>query len=200
MATTVERAKDWWELKAPRERRLLVALAATLVVCLLAWVAMTIRGGLNAIEGRNQKTRDALAAIELRRLVSQNEAGQQSPAVAIPDRPIALDTYLDDIITEIGLKSPAYPTPKDTQNGDLHELSFRVSLQDLTIYQLKDLLEKVETKNPVVAVTELHVKRSFRDQEKLDVDLTVLTFYKKGAASAAPAEGGEGKADDGSEG
>ena len=45
MANFTERAKDWWESKAPREQRLLAILGATLVVCIIGWVAMTIRGG-----------------------------------------------------------------------------------------------------------------------------------------------------------
>jgi hypothetical protein len=195
MAAIVERAKDWWEGKAPRERKLLGALAATLAFCVLAWVVMTIRGGLSAIEQKNEQTREALAAIELQRLLKQREVSG-SPMVEIPTTPVTLDSYLDEIITEVGLKSPTYPTPKEAQKGPHHELSFRISLQDLDILQLKDLLEKIETKNPVVAISELHVKRNFRDQEKLDLDITVVTYYQKGApgqaaADAEPGTGGE---------
>lgn len=184
MAAAVERAKDWWEGKAPRERKLIAALAATFTVCILGWTAMTIRGGLRAIEEKNQDARNALVAIERHR---QTKATQEThkPAVKIPETQLALDTYLDPIIKEVGLESPTYPAPKETLKGGNTEVSIKVSLKELTIYQLKDLLEKVETQNQVVAVTELHVKKSFRDQEKLDVDFTVVTFYKKKAGTEA---------------
>ena len=198
MANFTERAKDWWEGKAPRERRLLAILGATLIVCIVGWVAMTIRGGLGAIESKNARARDALEAIDLhRRLVAAN-ATPATKKVEIPATPVDLATYVDGIITEVELKSPTYPTPKETQRGEAIELSFHIALQDLTISQLETLLEKLETRNPVVVVTELKVSHpNYREQDKLDVDMTIATFYKKGAAAPASgaqaAGGGEGK-------
>lgn len=191
MAAAVERAKDWWEAKAPRERRLFAALGATLVICVLAWVAITIRGGLTAIETRNEETRDALAAIDRHRLTMASQAAQK-PAVTIPDTQLALDTYLDPIIKEVGLAEPTYPGAKETQKGPYTESSITVKLKGLNIDQLKDLLEKIETRNSAVAITELKIKKnSFGDADKnLEVDFTVVTFYKKKAGGGA----GAGKA------
>lgn len=190
MASALDRAKEWWETKAPRERKLVLALGATLVICTIGWVAMTIRGGLATIEKKNDQSREALAAIDMQRILKQSQGAGQ-PVVTIPDSPVALDTYLDGIITEVGLKSPTYPAPKETQKGATVELTIHVALQDLTIYQLKDLLEKIETQNPVVVVTELHVKKNFGNKENVDVDFTAATYYKK-AAGAGTTAGGAG--------
>ncbi len=190
MASALDRAKEWWESKAPRERRLVLALGATLVVLTVGWVAMTIRGGLANIEKKNDQSREALASIDMQRILKQSQGAGQ-PVVTIPDAPLALDTYLDGIITEIGLKSPTYPAPKETQKGSTVELTIHVALQDLTIYQLKDLLEKVETQNPIVVVTELHVKKNFGNKENVDVDFTAATYYKK-AAGGGQGTGGSG--------
>jgi Type II secretion system (T2SS), protein M len=189
MAAAVERAKDWWEGKAPRERRLIAVLGATAIVCVLAWVAMTIRGGLRTIEHKNQDTRSALAAIDRQRVTQASQAAHK-PTVTVPNTALALDTYLEPIIKEVGLESPTYPAPKEEQKGAFSQVSIKITLKELTIYQLKDLLEKVETQNPLVAVTELHVKKSFRDPEKLDVDFTAVTYYKKGAAPAGAGAAG----------
>ena len=194
MASAVERAKDWWEGKAPRERGLLAVLGGTAVICLLAWVAFTIRGGLGAIEKRNEDTREALAAIDRHRLTMASQATQK-PAVKIPDAALSLDTYLNGIITGVGLAEPTYPGPKETQKGAYTEVSLKVSLKELSIEQLKDLLEKIETTNSLVATTEVKVKRpNFGDPNKnLEVDFTVVTFYKKKAgAGEAPPSGGSG--------
>jgi hypothetical protein len=188
MASALDRAKEWWETKAPRERRLVLALGATLVVCTVGWVAMTIRGGLGNIEKKNDESRSALAAIDMQRILKQSQGADQT-VVKIPDSPVALDTYLDGIITEVGLKSPTYPAPKETQKGSIVELTIHVALQDLTIYQLKDLLEKVETQNPIVVVTELHVKKNFGNKENVDVDFTAATYYKKAAGSGGGSSG-----------
>ncbi len=202
MASALDRAKEWWESKAPRERKLVLILGATLVVCTVGWVAMTIRGGLSAIEKKNEQSRDALAAIDMQRILKQSQGAGQ-PVVTIPDSPVALDTYLDGIITEVGLKSPTYPAPKESQKGNTVELTIHVALQDLSIYQLKDLLEKVETQNPVVVVTELHVKKNFGNKENVDVDFTAATYYKKSAGGGGgngngkPAAGGGEKPKEG---
>jgi len=190
MASALDKAKDWWEGKAPRERKLLLALGATLIVMTIGWVAMTIRGGLGAIEKKNDRSRQALAAIDSQRILNQTR-GADVKVVAIPETAVALDSYLDGIITEIQLKSPTYPAPKETQKGVFVESSTRISLQDLTVYQLKDLLHKIETTNPVVVVTELHVKkRTFGDAiDRVDVDLTVATYYKKAEGTAKPGSG-----------
>ena len=192
MASALDRAKEWWESKAPRERRLVLVLGATLVICTVGWVAMSIRGGLSAIEKKNQQSRDALAAIDMQRILKQSQGAGQ-PVVTIPDSPVALDTYLDGIITDVGLKSPTYPAPKETQKGNTVELTIHVALQDLNINQLKDLLEKVETNNPVVVVTELHVKKNFGNKENVDVDFTAATYYKKSGSGAKPGAGSGSK-------
>jgi len=186
MASAVERAKDWWEGKAPRERHLLAALGATAIVCILAWVAITIRGGLHAIESRNQEMREALVAIDRHRVNMASQASQK-PAVKIPDVAPALDTYLNGIVTTVGLAEPTYPGAKETPKGPYTEVSLTVTLRDLSIDQLKDLLEKIETQNPLVAVTELKIRRpNHGDPAKnLQVDFTVVTFYKKKAGGAA---------------
>lgn len=189
MASALDRAKEWWESKAPREKKLVLALGATLVICTIAWVGMTIRGGLGAIEKKNDDSREALAALDMQRILKQSQGGDQT-VVKIPDSPVALDTYLDGIITEVGLKSPTYPAPKETQKGAVVELTIHVALQDLTIYQLKDLLEKIETQNPVVVVTELHVKKNFGNKENVDVDFTAATYYKKAAGSGGGGSSG----------
>jgi len=192
MAAAVERAKEWWEGKAPRERRLIAVLGATAVICVLAWTAITIRSHLAAIEKQNQEARDALAAIDRHRIAMASQASQKAPVV-IPDQPVSLDSYLNPIINDLGLPEPTYPGVKETVKGPYAEASITVTLKDLDIDQLKNLLERIETRSPVVAVTELHVKKNtFRDQEKnLEVGLTVVTYYKKKAGGAGGAKPGE---------
>jgi len=180
MASALDRAKEWWESKAPRERKLVLALGATLVICTVGWVAMTIRGGLGSIDKKNDESRQALAALDMQRILKQSQGGDQT-VVKIPDSPVALDTYLDGIITEVGLKSPTYPAPKETQKGTVVELTIHVALQDLTIYQLKDLLEKIERLLPFMHLATTMPAKNFGNKENVDVDFTAATYYKKAA-------------------
>jgi type II secretory pathway component PulM len=192
--------RDRWERMAPRERKLVTLLGVTFVVCIIGWVGLTVTDGLDAIEKRNRQARAALSALETYRASGAGRAGREA-AVEIPPQPIELSTYLDEVVREIQAQSPAYPSPKQTERGKYVESAMRVTLKDLTIFQVKDLLEKLESKSKVVVIRELKVKRSFRDREKLDVDLSLSTFHEPGkaapeaqgeAAAAAPGEPGAG--------
>lgn len=181
-----EGMRDRWERMAPRERKLVGLLGVTFVVCIVGWIGFTVSDGLGAIEKRNRQARSALSAIETHRASGGGKGAAE--VVAIPPDPVDLSTYVEGIVREIGAASPAYPAAKQLEKGKYTESSMRIALKDLGVVQLKDLLEKLESKSKVVVVRELKIKRSFRDKEKLDVDLSISTFHEPGAAK--PAEGG----------
>lgn len=178
--------RDRWERMAPRERMLVAALGVTFVVCIVGWLAFAARDGMAAIETKNTESRKALRALAKHRAGAAEQAAS-GPKVEIPATAPALDSYLEGIVNEIGLKSPTYPAPKETERGEYVELSFKVEFEGVSVYELADLLERIETKSPVVVVQELTIDRNFRDKEKLDVELVVSTFR----TAAPPPEEGE---------
>lgn len=177
MANPIDSLRDRWELMPPRERRLVSVLVITIVVGVAFYVAFGIRDGLTALESKNQQKREALRALALYRAGS---AAATQNVVEIPDSATKLDRYIDGIIQQLGIESPRYPQPKDAKKGKYVERSFKVKLDKLSITQLKDLLERIETRSKVVIVKELHIKVNFREKEKLDVDMVVATYFKPG--------------------
>jgi len=185
-----------WEQITPRERALVAGLAGLFVVALIALVMMRIGDRLHALEQKNEDTRLALKALERHRATaSQRTTGD--PVELLKGTAPKLDTYLDDIIGDLKLEGPAYPPRKENAKGEFIEVSMDVRMpKPLTIYELKDLLKSVETKDRRVVVRDLNVKRNFRDQDKLDVRMTIAT-YKTAAKDAAeeteqPADGEDG--------
>lgn len=190
MAASLEKFRDRWERMAPRERMLLGALAATLVVCLFVWVGLSIRNGLNEIETKNDLSRDALRALAQYRSGQATQASK-GPEAKITEEAVELDSYLEGIVNQLGLESPAYPSAEEEEKGGFVEISMSgIKMPDLTIYELKDLLQRIETKQRTVVIKELRIKRDFRDEEKLDVEMTVATYRK---ASGGGGEGEEGE-------
>ena len=185
-----EGLRDRWEGMQERERRLLVVLGVTLAVSLFAWVGYTIRDGLTAIEQKNDLARDALIALAQHR--SSGGTNAKGGNVEIPADGVKLSRYLETIIKDLGLKSPTYPQEKVTTKNGFSEASFSIRMDQLTVHQLKDLLEKIETKNPVVIVKEVKIKRLRNDKEKLDVTLTVSTFKKASKDKKSSGSGEEG--------
>ncbi|HEY1097318.1 MAG TPA: hypothetical protein VGF99_00260, partial [Myxococcota bacterium] len=79
------------------------------------------------------------------------------------------------------------------KDSDLSEVTVDVTLKDISIDKLVQLLEKIEGKTTggVVKVTKLKVKTMLATPDMLEVGLTVSTWRGPAAAAAgtAPAEG-----------
>lgn len=193
MVTTTDRLREKWERITPRERRMVVLLGVAFIVTMLAWVGFQISDGLTAIEKRNKSIRAALVSLQQYRLTGSQRKSNQVQ-VEIPDEPVKLETYLEGIAGEVGVSVPSYNArPPVTKNGFV-ETSTRIDLRAVSVFQLKDFLERVETRSQVVVITSLHIKRQFREKELLDADMVVTTYskVKEAAPGTEGATGGEG--------
>jgi hypothetical protein len=136
-----------------------------------------IKSGMAEIEEKNADSRQALLALaNYRNAKAKVSTGNTS--VKIPETAVALDTYLEGIISELALTSPTYPALKEESAGDYVELSFEITLKGLDLTQTTQLLEKIESGSKLVVVKELNIDRNFRDKEKLNLDVTVATYQK----------------------
>ncbi len=175
MAANLEGARDRWDRMNPREQRLVLALGITLAFCLVYALVAKIQGGMEDLETSNAQSRKALHSLAIYRN-AKAKAGGTSADVSIPEKALELDSYLENIISELELTSPTYPALKVTRIGIYEELSFEIELKGLSIESMTQLLEKVESGSKLVVVKELSVDRNFRDKEKLDLQFTVATF------------------------
>jgi type II secretory pathway component PulM len=192
MASAVDNLRDRWDRITPRERRLVLALAGSAVLLILWWVASTISGGLDQLETKNDKTRKVLSSLHDFRVRRALGAVPDKPQVKVGETPVELESYLEKIAKEVGITIPSYnPRPESTK-GRFTEVATRFDVRGLTIQELKDLLQAIESgQGGRVIVSDLQIKRQFREQEKLDVDLVVSTFYS--AAEKIEGEGGGAK-------
>lgn len=195
MAARMDGVRERWERITPRERGLVILLGVTAVGILLSWVGFTIRDGLAAIDDKNDRTRRALSALAQYR-VNEVQAKDIGPRVKIGNEPIELEEYLEKISTDVGIKIPGYSSRPDVLKGRYMEKSTQIEVRGLSILELKDLLEKIESQSQVVVITELQIKRHFRDNDKLDVELVVATYYQKSEGEEAT----EGATEKGKEG
>lgn len=189
-----EGLRDRWEHMTPRERTLMALLGVALVVTVFGVIGMTITDGLGDIADKNEARRDALQSLAVYR--QQKAEGQgDTPKVKIPREPVDLPAYLEDIAKEVGVEIPSYSPQPQGQRGSYDEIAVNIDLRELTVYELADFLEKVETRNRAVVITQLHVERSFRDEDKLrKASMTVATYAKKQAGGDGGDSGGDGEA------
>jgi type II secretory pathway component PulM len=191
-----EALQDRWEHMTPRERRLMALLGVAAVITLFVFVGRTIWGGLDEIDQQNEVRRDALRALEVYR--AQQALGvDDQPDVVIPAEPVDLPAYLEDIANEVGVEIPSYSPQPQGSRGNFDEIAVNIEVREITIQQLATLLEKIETKNRAVVITELHIERSFREDDKLRKAGMTVTTYARSGGQPGPAPAGAAEARDG---
>ena len=178
MAARIGGARDRWDRMNTREQRLVLVLGITLVICIVAALVAKIQGGMEDLEKSNAEARKALRSLAIYRNAKARSEGSGA-GVEIPKKAVELDSYLENIISELELASPTYPALKVVQVGTYEELSFAIQIKGLSIQNLTQLLEKIESGSKLVVVKELNIDRNFRDKEKLDLDFTVATYKAK---------------------
>ena len=190
MAASLEGLRDRWERMNPREQALMAGLGITFIIIIVSALVAKVQDGMDSIEKKNAMSREALNSLAVYRNAKAN-AADTGTQIDIPAKPVALDSYLEGIISELDLESPSYPAPKRKEKGEYTELYFEVSLKGLTIVELKDFLQKIEMGSKLVVVKELTVDRNFKDKEKLDLDVTVATYMKEAAEEESEDDKGE---------
>ncbi len=192
MAVNLGGAQDRWDRMNSREQRLVLALGITLIICIVYALVSKIQSGMTDLEKSNAKARKALQSLAVYRNAKARAAGTGSD-IKIPDKAIELDSYLENIISDLELTSPTYPALKAVRVGAYEELSFDIELKGLSIESMTQLLEKVEKGSKLVVVKELSIDRNFRDKEKLDLEFTVATFKTPTAEKDETSDDKEGE-------
>lgn len=198
LATLSAKARDFWDRISPRERNLVVIAAIATPLTLALWLGLAIHDGLDAMETRNDKARKALRILADIRTRGRVQTPADDVIKTMGSEPIPLDVYLTNAAkkAKFELKSTITPHTPQTKNGFVTSVS-SLTLDKLSIEQLKEFLMEIETGSKQVMVTHLDLRRDFRDKEKLTVNLEVSAYSKEPAAKpegsgAARATGGGG--------
>jgi len=186
----LDKLRDKWESISPRERVMVVLLGASTVVVLVLYVALAIHDRLDALEAKNAEARKALQRLTAYRAAPKAAVGND-PTALIPAEPVKLESYIYKAGSTAQVTVPGVTprTPVSRDGYTVHAAS--IEIRDLTITQVKDFLQALETDSPVVVVTSLTIRRNFRDQEKMDLSAEIST-YSKAAAAAEGAGSGSG--------
>ncbi|HSN27881.1 MAG TPA: type II secretion system protein GspM [Kofleriaceae bacterium] len=192
MSALTDKASDFWARISPRERRLVVIALVAVPLTIAIWLGLAIRDGLDNMAVRTNKTRKALDALADMRARGKTHEQVDDVVATMGTEPLSLDTYLSNAAkkAKFELKSTITPRQPVSRNGFVTNTS-TLSIENLTIDQLRDFLQDIESGSKVVAVTHLDMRRDFRDKDKIDVNLEVSTYSKERPAAAQ----GSGSAD-----
>src|SRR4051812_22072556 len=194
MSAITDKASDFWARISPRERRLVVIAAVAVPLTIAIWLGLAIRDGLDAMNTRNAKARKALVALADLRARGQTHEQVDDVVATMGTEPLSLDTYLSNAAkkAKFDLKSTITPRQPVSRNGFVTNTS-TLTLDNMTIEQLRDFLQEVETASKVVAITHIDMRRDFRDKDKIDVNLEVSTYSKEKPAQPEGSAAGSDK-------
>jgi type II secretory pathway component PulM len=192
MASLVDNLRDKWEAITPRERKIVVFGGIAAILTIVLWLAFSIRDGLHAIEHRNARMESALDTLSELRVRGQQKPAGDDIVSTIGTEGVRLETYLSKAAESVKITVPSFNPRTPVEKNGFRTKSTSLELRDLSIDQVKDYLEAIETGNKLVQVTALTVNRNFRDKEKIDLKLEVSTYEKIVEQPAAGSGSGSG--------
>lgn len=185
MAAILDKLRDKWDAITPRERKIVVLGGVAAVVTVVLWLSLSIRDGLHAIEHRNARMESALDTVAELKARGAKKPGDDDLVSTIGTEPVRLETYLSKAAEAVKITVPSFNPRTPIEKNGFRTYVMQIELRDLTIEQVKDYLEQIETGNKLVQVTALTLNRNFRDKEKLDAKLEISTYAKIPDAAAA---------------
>ena len=190
---SLDKLRDKWQSISPREQRMVLLLGVSFVLVMIIYVSLQIREGLSALEAKNAKSRKALATLTSYKAQARAVTGDD-PAKLIKEEAVKLESYIYKAGEKAKVTVPGVNTRGPSPKGSFIAHAATVEMRELTITQVKDFLEAIETDNKIVMVSALQIRRNFRDKEKLDLNLEVVTWSKVAAEGEGDKGSGSGSA------
>ena len=187
-----------WDRMAARERQLVAALGAAVILMALFVSGFMFFSSLGEVAERNESIREALKAIARNRNEYLDAKGQmRALEVRIGSLPPQLATDLEAAAREVGVQIPETNERPATASGKNYlEHNVDVTLRQVDLRQLSKFLQKLETGQHLIYVTRLDVRRRFAEKEKLDVKLTATGIERVQTQPARRKPSAGGRRDD----
>ena len=169
-----------WDRMAPRERSLVAALGAAVLLLVMFVGGFMFFSGLSDVADRNENIREALKAIARNR-TEYLQAKDQMRAVEVRIGTVTpqLATDLESAAREVGVQIPETTERPAVPSGQRYmEHMVDVTLRQVDLRQLSKFLYKLETGQHLIFVTGLDLRRRFAEKDKLDVKLTATAIER----------------------
>jgi hypothetical protein len=182
--------RDRLEALAPRERRLLLVLAAVFGALVLAAIPLAVSALLSDAEATHAELVEAIERIEAEGDGVRERQAERDALLARYDPPVpALAGYLDKAAQASGVTIPESKDPSPVAHGKKFEERFTsISLRKVGLVGLVKFMEKVSGGPEPIGITKLNVRKRGTEPDAYDVQMTVSAYHR-----IAPKEKAEGK-------
>ena len=178
MASPLSGLRGRFERLSEREKRMVMALGATLVLCVVGVVAYTVNDGLTTLADENADMRAALKDLEIGKDTYARAKHKTAAVEAQMGRGgVQLQGFLEAASKESGVEIAETTERQPVPVGkDYLERAVDVRLRKVGVGELAKFLRHIETGPSLVVVTALNVRTRDDKHEDLEVEMTVSTY------------------------
>jgi general secretion pathway protein M len=171
----------WLGQLSPRERVLVTAAAAAVVLFSIWLVSRSIGAGIDAREAHiEQKTKVLSQISKLAEGYRRREASRRELEARLKGSPVALMSHISQAGATLGIQvNDLRPTSTPSEAEGLREESVEVNLAKIELTRLAALLQNLERGAGVVRVRRLRVTTRSDDPALVDATLLVATYQLK---------------------
>jgi general secretion pathway protein M len=168
----------WFGALAPRERALVSAAAAAVVLFVVFLAGTAISRGISSREARiEDKTRILSQVGKLAAIYRAAQGERQALETRLRGRPVQLMSHVSQTGASLGIEvNDLRPSGAPVESEGLVEESVEVNLPRMDMARLARLLQALEGGPGVVKVRRIRVTTRSDDPALVDVTLVVATF------------------------
>jgi len=165
---------------SPRERRLVLAMAATAVLLACFLTGFVLHGATAELEAKSAEWTELVKFVRMMepKYLELQAAG---PAVQSTGRPTPLRPPVDNIVKRVGIDEPDTKELNDKNHASgWIERSVDVSFRSIPLKPLVDFMEQVEANRRQfpIAISRLDIRDLKQEESLYRVEMTIATYEK----------------------
>lgn len=198
MSGATNRARDWFDKLAPRERRMMGLLMIVVTLFLLFLIPLGVSLALGSRRETNRSLRDAIHTIKnAREDVQKRQAKRDTIVARYANHAPALAGVMEKAARDNKLDLQETVDRPDVPHGKRYNERTTVGrLRKTTMLQLAKMLEQIEQQRMPIYVSRLNIRRRGGEHDSYDVELGVSAFDRSETTkdqTPAPASSGVAK-------
>ncbi|MBP6834327.1 MAG: type II secretion system protein M [Deltaproteobacteria bacterium] len=205
MAAALSTVRGAFAGLSPREKRLLIALAAVFMLLGFLGFWMWSKRRLDAIDSERADMVEALRFIQRSRprIAARNQR-REAMLARYRTRAPALTSYVEEQAHAANVQvAEAQDRPATPAGPRFTQRSVSIRLRQVSLEALADFFERIDSAAFPVAISSVRIRRRFGEANKYDIDDLVITTWDRvpegnrtGAAGGAQGGAGAGTAAD----
>ncbi len=171
--------RTYYARLSERERIIVLASVGAAIIFVMALIYSTLLATTSRMERRIEKSREYLTQIhKLRKEYQKTETQIQQfdQMIQRTSSGFQLGTHLERLAQRNGVSIDSLKDQPAPKNELYNETQVSVSVRQVTLRTLIDLLHEIENSRELLRITSIQVKPNFQDPTQLNAKFTVSTF------------------------